>query len=104
MHGDIVGDCAPGIPVIEPVEIFETRGGDLLDALAHLDLWNEGPVLLDRNQLIDPPKHRIGFAGNQVFAYAKQVKLRTLNQKVPDQIFVERVGCHDLAVWIPCII
>ena len=96
-----VAERLAGQLVIEAVDLLEMRGGDLFNVLRHLDLGDDLAVfVLDRDQLVHAAEDRLGLGGDEALTDAEGVDLRALVQKVAHQVFVERVGRHDLHVRI----
>ncbi len=61
-------------------------------------------VVLDGGQLVHAAEHRLGLGGDQPLAHAEGVDAGPLAQQVPDDILVQGVGGHNLAVGQPGLV
>ena len=104
-QADLVCRSLARLLVVETVNFLKAGIGNLGRVLADLDL-RDNPALLifHRSQLVHAAEHRGTHGGDQALAYAEGIDLRLLQQQVPDQIFVQGVGDHNLAVRQPGLI
>ena len=98
-QGNKVGKGLAGLVVKETVHLLEARIGNFIWVGADLDLGDDGPFLvLHRRQLVHAAEHRLALGGNKPLTHAEGVDLGPLEQQVPDNILVQRVGGHDLTL------
>ena len=105
VYGEHVAKCLAGLVVEQAVYLLEVRRGDLLDVLGNLDLRDDLAVfVLNGSQLIYAAEYRLGLGGDEPLADAERVDLRALYDEVAYQIFIERVGGHDLHIGETCVV
>ena len=99
MEADQVGLRLAGVLGEDAVNLLKVGGGDFGGVLADLNLGDDGPVVpLNGGQLVDAAEHRLRPGGNQPLAHAKGVDPRPLADQIPDNILIQGVGGHDLAL------
>ena len=103
MDADIIRNCF-AVFIKEAVYLLKVRVGNLFCTFAYLNLRDKFSVLFHCNQLINAAKYRVRFAGNQSFTDTEAVDLCTLNLKITDNIFIQRVGSNNLNIGISCCI
>ena len=96
---DIIGQRLAVFPAVEAVQLLKARRGDLFRRFAQLDLGFQFAFgIFDGDQLIHAAENRLVFAGNKVFADAEGIQRCTLQQQIPNNIFIQRIRGHDLDI------
>ena len=99
MHTDFIRNGLARFLIVETVHLFEAGVGDLGGVFGNFDFWNDGPVFLFYcYQFVHAAEYRAALAGDKPFAYTERINLRPLLQQIPDQVFIQRIGNHDLCL------
>ena len=99
VEADQVGLGLARIAAAEAVDLLEVGGGDLAHILGDLDLGEDGAVgLLNGAELVDAAEDGVALGGDEALAHAEGIHLGALADQLADDILVQGVGDHDLAV------
>ena len=96
-----ISDRLIRLAVIYPMQIFITGIRNFFNVFGYFDLRLLHIVFKYGSHLIHTAKNRRAFGTDKVFSHSHAVDLRTLRDQRSDQVFIERIADHDIAVFHP---